>query len=381
MSNPDPSAVRSTEDPQFLRLPSQVRRQVERSRQLEAERRGLAAPPQTPEPPPDAPTPPADAAIAQDQPPEAGAAHDVERRIDVRKLDLADLIRLTDYSAPDPSRENDPGYWKARYLVADGIAKKTREVNEQNRKLVGEVSDLRSQLEAAKTQVPPPEAKPSAAESVLDVSNIDLKEYYTPEMIEEYGEEFLRRHLRASMEASDKVIEKRVEARLKPIESSAKDRKRKEDEEAHARAEEQKQAFYDQVTALLPEWQEIDKDVRWHNWLRGRNEDGVERQVLLNYHSGARDAQRVVAMFRDFLEKSGMAPKPPAPSPTPPAVPPAGEPEHALSISEAPFPMTTLGYKQWKTELAKSRGLWRGDAELTKRIEARYVREVLSKLR
>jgi hypothetical protein len=61
-----------------------------------------------------------------------------------------------------------------------------------------------------------------------------------------------------------------------------------------------------EVEAAIPNYQEIDNDLRWHAWLRAADpHTGRMRQELLNDAIAAGSATRVVAFFRGFLREQG----------------------------------------------------------------------------
>jgi hypothetical protein len=61
-----------------------------------------------------------------------------------------------------------------------------------------------------------------------------------------------------------------------------------------------------EVAAAVPNYQEIDNDPRWHQWLRQVDPyNGRIRQELLNDAIAAGSATRVIAFFRGFLREAG----------------------------------------------------------------------------
>lgn len=112
--------------------------------------------------------------------------------------------------------------------------------------------------------------------------------------------------------------------------------------------------YLDRLTALLPEWRQINKDPRWLRWLRDKNPDGIARQVVLDQHSAARNAELTIAVFKAYLQDAGALPKP------------------APKMADMPFPLTALGYRQWKTAISKTGFVWRSNPDLTKQINARF---------
>jgi hypothetical protein len=58
----------------------------------------------------------------------------------------------------------------------------------------------------------------------------------------------------------------------------------------------------------VPNWREIDRNPRWHDWLLGIDAlSGEVRQALLNAAISASDLNRVVGFFRAFQNQEGQA--------------------------------------------------------------------------
>ena len=73
-------------------------------------------------------------------------------------------------------------------------------------------------------------------------------------------------------------------------------------------AQEQRHRLDSQVAAAVPDYREIDRDPRWHAWLRTPDQlSGVQRQQLLNDAVASGSAQRVRAFFDGFRQEAGGA--------------------------------------------------------------------------
>jgi hypothetical protein len=69
---------------------------------------------------------------------------------------------------------------------------------------------------------------------------------------------------------------------------------------------ESRRALDQRVAALVPEYQQIDSDPRWHDWLRNSDSlSGRPRQALLDDAIANRDAHRVAQFFKQFLREAG----------------------------------------------------------------------------
>lgn len=204
----------------------------------------------------------------------------------------------------DP-RENDPAYWKQRFSVTSGLLARERDDNSTAlRGLRQRVSELQGQLEVAQASRP-------AGEPVA----VDVKKFFTDEQIEKYGPEQCETMARAAMTAAHETAKTLVDAAVRPFK-----------EEQQAREEDDKtrdaRQFKDRLTELVPDWQSIDSDQRWLDWLAEDDENEVSRQSILDAHIGRRNATGAAKMF--IAWKKSVAPAPAAsaaPAPQPPITP------------------------------------------------------------
>lgn len=190
----------------------------------------------------------------------------------------------------DP-RESDPAYWKHRFDVTQGVLRKARaDFQEQTQALTLQINDLKEQLRVAQTSAAP-------------AAPIDLGLYYTPEQIEEIGEE----QARANVELITKTVRTQVSAALQ---SEVKPLKDAQANAKAAAAAAQRAAFMEALTELVPNVNEIDESPEWLAWLAERNDDGILRQKVLDEHLANLDAPRIAAMVKSFT-KTQQRPTPP----------------------------------------------------------------------
>lgn len=200
---------------------------------------------------------------------------------------------------PADPRENDPNYWKQRFNVTSGIlAKERRERQEERTTLLQKQAELQAQISSS-TAAPADET-------------IDLTTFYTPQQIEQYGEEQCRVMAKTAMDAARATANKLIDDAVRPL------KEQREREQADAVAA-KKQAFIDKLIELVPNYQEIDVDPRWNDettgWLAQDDENGVQRQQLLNIHIANGNAPKVAKMFKDFI--ASITPQAPTPPVTP----------------------------------------------------------------
>ncbi len=74
------------------------------------------------------------------------------------------------------------------------------------------------------------------------------------------------------------------------------------------------ESFEEQLTKMVPTWQQIDEQLDWRDWLADVDPmAGAQRQQLLKNAVQSQNATRVAAIFNAFT--GGLAPAAPAPNP------------------------------------------------------------------
>lgn len=206
--------------------------------------------------------------------------------------------------AADP-RDSDPSYWKQRFQVTSGLLTKergerTRERDTQHQRIAQLEEEVRTLQATAK---PADEA-------------IDLTQFYTPAQIEQYGEEQCRVMAATALRAARATAQETISAAVRPIRES------QERQQTDA-AEAARQGFEDALTEQLPNWREIDVDVRWRAWLAEEDENEVVRQNILNVYIEKANALGAARLMRQWLKTLAPAPAP-VPAPPPPPMTPSG---------------------------------------------------------
>ncbi len=241
------------------------------------------------------------------------------------------------HPAVDP-RENDPNYWKQRFSVTSGILAKERsdrqsERNELNRRL----TELQTQSQSPKAAVPD--------------APIDLSKFYTPEQIEQYGEEQCRVMAKTAMDAAKQTAQSLIDAAVQPL----KEERQREVADA---VKAKKDTFYAKLGELYPEYATDDLDPRWCDehtgWLAQEDENGVVRQQLLNIHLQSLDAPKVAKMFKQWKASITAAPLVPPVTPSGSGAAPsdAGAPPATGTATGAPSDQEVKDYYK-KSALGK----------------------------
>lgn len=261
-------------------LPGQIQRQQERIR---------AKLTPAPEPDPSPPTPPSsEAPVEPPVPP----------------------VHKPTHPTADP-RKSDPAYWEQRFKVTQGILNQTREEH------AAEVDALRAQVSELQKQLS--EKSPAATE-------IDLGQYFTPEQVEQLGEDQCRAMANTAAKAARAQAQALIDAEIAPLKTARED-------DAKRAKNAKLDAFKERLAELVPDYTEIDKDQGWLDYLADvDDESGLVRQDILDVHIRRLSAKGVAQMFEAYKATKAV--------PAPPT-PPSGS---ANSNVPPPPPAPSLGY-------------------------------------
>lgn len=224
--------------------------------------------------------------------------------------------QATQPTDPD-NRDSDPGYWKQRFKVTEGLLRAERE------RSATAADAHRQQIAELQSQIATLQASPAAPEE------IDLSAYFTPAQIEEYGEEQCRVVAKAASVAAKAQAQKAIDAAVAPLREQQK-------HEQTTAADNARHEFMVKLAELQPDWQEIDATDKWRQWLAETDDaTGFQRQEILDRHNRANNAAGCARMFKQFQAK--MKPT----TPTPP-VQPAGTGANAMAGGNPPAPQAAF---------------------------------------
>lgn len=212
--------------------------------------------------------------------------------------------------------------WEHKYRSADGLLKqqgeqfraakaellaKAQEAEQRAKQLEAEMAELRDQMEATRPVGPE-----------------DLKKYFTAEQIERLGEDECRELLsvqRTIAQDNQKVTRKSIQAEIASIREDV-------NREREALAQTRQQAFWDAVTAAVPNWREIDAKPEFEAWLLERDDlSGRTRKKLGEEARDSLDVKRFASFFKSFMMTQ--------------AKPVANKPKRVLPNGVAPADTTT----------------------------------------
>jgi hypothetical protein len=230
---------------------------------------GSLAQPAASEPPPPPPPPEPPRSLVEEPPPPA--PQPVEEPPQT-------VSRETPETVPPPVPQEDENSWKLRYERMHGrynAAQKTiGEMQEQMAQLGNELMAV--QQAVAQPRSPP---RPPAPPPV----------YLTPEDEQNYGRDLIDFTRRAAAEV--------ITPKLMEIEQQNAELQRR-------LAVEARRALDQRVEQAVPNYREIDRNPRWHDWLRGLDVlSQRRRQDLLNEAIASADAPRAISFFRGFQQE------------------------------------------------------------------------------
>lgn len=221
---------------------------------------------------------------------------------------VAPSIAPTAAPTSQPSKPEDPDYWERRCKASEGRLRAEREERQTGEVALHQrITELQQQIATLQAGAPAPQADP--------------RSLLTAEQIETLGDEESQAVAQAAAKAAEQAAQRVLDERLKPLEERAA-----QDQAQAARS--QKQAFLDRLTEMVPEWEAMDADQAWLDWLAQDDQaTGLPRQQILNTHVGRYDAAKAAKMFQSFKDLH-----------TPPMPPVAPHGSGAVAAGEIPQP-------------------------------------------
>lgn len=194
-----------------------------------------------------------------------------------------------------------------KYKSLQGMYNRAQQDNQQMLKRIQE-------LEAQLRTPPAPTPEPTPPKSLITDAE---REQYGPELVDLIG--------RAAEERARQIVAAQL-AEFKPELDKTKQQVEGVANQVHQTRE---QEFFAAVSEGVPDWQQVDADPRWLEWL-GEVDPmlGIPRQAVLDDARRKLDSARIVKIFDAFKHAAGIAPagepkpqqepqKPVSPSPRP----------------------------------------------------------------
>lgn len=210
--------------------------------------------------------------------------------------------------------------WEQRYRVLQGkynaeVPRLQRQVNEQTNSIrsmqdqLTATQNLLASLSQQQRGAPPAGDSPQPAAPVRLVKDEEVKEF---------GADLVDLMRRVVREESATFIPE-IDRRIAPVAQRVDQAAQTAQHAAQSAARSSQQTVLDMLTERVPNWQQLNSDAEFLNWLDEVDPfSGAQRGALLQQAYQAHDGPRVVAFFSGFL-KEHAAVTPPANQGQPPA--------------------------------------------------------------
>lgn len=254
--------------------------------------------------------------------------------------------KAQDKPAPEASKEDSPEYLRQRLRVLQGkYESEVPRLHADNRKMQEQVTELESKLQNTQAEASP-----------------DYSEFFSEDEMEQFGEDTLKVVYRVS----DQLARKHAGVASEKVESHVKRTQEQSDQERHGR-------LMGDLAARVPEWEQINEDPAFHEWLSQSTQietdqgvASVQRQELLNRRHHSYNSQGVIKIFQDFQEsRGGHAPDPlerknlPSSAVTPDSTRPPGGEKRMFSRQEVKDFYAAKRRNEFKRDPEKGRALER----------------------
>ncbi len=254
-------------------LPLAVRKRMEKIRQMES---------QLQEPSEDEVVEPAAALAVEPNVTTESASEPV--KLNPSEYDFA----ATDLLEAPAHKMSDPVYWRHRASAMQGMFRvEQKRLKDLIAARDGRISELENEVVKLQAEKPVVEAE------------IDLSKFFTPEQLDDVGEDHAKFLIKTAMAAARETVQDQIAKHIEPQRQSQKDAEQE-------RRNSEWNSFLERLTSLVPNWQVIDESDAWKMWLAQIDDaSGFERQELLNKATNNRDERRTAALFNSFLAAQG----------------------------------------------------------------------------
>lgn len=295
-----------------MALPAAVQRQVEEAEALQQQ---LYAPQPAPDQPVEAPTEAVTEAAATEE---------------AAPTNVVELPRPAEPATPSPeapkSREEDPAYWRQRFQTVSGI------LDTEVPRLTAQVKEQSAQIQQLLRQLEQPKAAEQPKDGAL-VTSKDEEDFGSDliDMVRRCALETVRREfapMTAKLEKLEKELQEKLSAVAGRVEKSDADK------------------FWDKVKTHVPDWDAIDNDPSWWEFLNTTPEFAEDSYRELAARAIQKGDATKIANLVKLWRGPVVAPVPPVPpaTPTPPAAPkPELQRQVAPSTSRASAPVQPTG--------------------------------------
>ncbi|AXQ30453.1 hypothetical protein D0B54_17995 [Solimonas sp. K1W22B-7] len=267
-----------------------------------------------------------------------------------------DAVALTE-AAPAPE------YWRSRFQTAEGMLRRERE--ERSREQIGQ----QAQLQQMQQQLGDLQRQIDGGRD--PVAELDLGQHFSAEQIAQHGEDHLRAVLRAAQRTLEPQLQLLLSREMAPLRQELEQARQSVAQVRRSRDGEVYEGFLQELSRRVPQWQELNGDPRFLQYLDQADEaTGERRQDLLSLFEQRGDAARVARLFGEFLRQGAAPARDPHRRLLPDSSPDGGNPPPDLRPA-----ITQAEIRQFQADVA--RGRYRGrpqeQAAMQQRIDQAYI--------
>jgi hypothetical protein len=170
--------------------------------------------------------------------------------------------------------------WKTLKVSHDNTV---TELRDENRLMSGQIDELKTLVERAASKSP-------AAQEVE----------FTPEEVDEYGEDFLNMVKRVAASMTGGQDDSKVAEELRELKGQF-------GELVNHQAKSKEDHFYDELEVTVPDWEKVNENQQFKDWLAEEMPNtGQERQKFLATAQQRFDAKTVISIFNSWKGEVGL---------------------------------------------------------------------------
>lgn len=166
-------------------------------------------------------------------------------------------------------------------------------------------------------------APPAAAPATVDPATLDLLQFYTQEDVNLYGEKLLRGMLASTLKTLEPLKANLVEAaksaartEIDPIKADVKEERERREREAATHLETRQAKYVAELQMEIPDWETQNTDPGFLGWLdKFDATHGASRMKVLQNAFHAMDSATTIEIFKAFREGREIGAAAPTPQP------------------------------------------------------------------
>lgn len=196
----------------------------------------------------------------------------------------------------DPKQDPNDATWERRFKTLAG------KYEAETPRLHGQIRELQAQLDLQAKTLQEIQSKPVTPPE-------PAKPLVTADDEESFGSDLVNLMRRVATESTSPVTDRL--AQLEAVAKQLSTLQQQVSEVSTSQAETAEERFYAKLNDAVPDWETIDKEQSWLDWLAEYDPvSGAIRQVALNAAGANLDYNRAIALFKQWKSLSPAAPQP-----------------------------------------------------------------------